>query len=186
MEAPRLYRLRWRTLAELPHNLDHLRAVALRVDRVRDLGIRAASAGCAASRPNAFRSSGAAFVAELMRMGALRSHERWLPSGPRATLCANWMGSVNERKRELWARRGRSAAGVVDSALARALSRPAAESRNAHKPLRILVETNEPRKIALPGFTVNSSVASFRDRNISSRSRIRTYNQPVNSRLLYH
>jgi hypothetical protein len=66
------------------------------------------------------------------------------------------------------------------------LSAVTAESRNALHHLQILAQTNEPRKIALPGSIVHSSVASFRDRNISSRSRIRTYNQPVNSRLLYH
>lgn len=76
--------------------------------------------------------------------------------------------------------------GRCDSALARPLSRPTAESLDARKPLQILAETNEPREIALPGFIVNSSVASFRDRNISSPSRTRTYNKPVNSRLLYH
>lgn len=109
-----------------------------------------------------------------------------LHSAARATLSANWMGSVNERKRELSARREPSTAGAGDAALARAFSPPSAESRNARKPLRILAETNEPRKIALPGFSVNSSVASFRDRSLSSPSRTRTYNNPVNSRVLYH
>lgn len=38
METPRLCRLRWRTLSDRPYDLDHLRPVALRVNRVRDLG----------------------------------------------------------------------------------------------------------------------------------------------------
>lgn len=75
---------------------------------------------------------------------------------------------------------------MAESALARPISRPAAESGNARKHLRVLAKTNEPRKIALPGFIVNWSAASFHDRRLSSSSRIRTYNPPVNSRLLYH
>ena len=54
------------------------------------------------------------------------------------------------------------------------------------KSLRILAETKEPRDLSAAGFFVNWSVASFRNLNQSSAGRIRTYNPPVNSRLLYH
>ena len=43
----------------------------------------------------------------------------------------------------------------------------------------------DPERL-LSGFSVNRSVAQFRNRFGSSAGRTRTYNQPVNSRLLYH
>ena len=56
----------------------------------------------------------------------------------------------------------------------------------SRKPLLFLAETKEPRDLSAAGFIVNWSVRQFRTSNYSSASRARTYNIPVNSRMLYH
>ncbi len=56
----------------------------------------------------------------------------------------------------------------------------------APEPLSLLAKTNESRSLSATGFFANRLVRYFRTANSNSAGRIRTYNPPVNSRLLYH
>ena len=56
-------------------------------------------------------------------------------------------------------------------------------------PLQYLIYTGRKRRTPrgfLAGFCVNWTAKVFRSRVLGSAGRTRTYNQPVNSRLLYH
>ena len=75
---------------------------------------------------------------------------------------------------------------LAAAALHRALAAVPSPAGQRVKLLRILAKTQEPQTLSRLGFSVNWSVRQFRTYDQSSAGRIRTYNPPVNSRLLYH
>ena len=107
-------------------------------------------------------------------------------SGCTRNRVADWIGYFGVRGEGL-SMPGRP--GLAMAVFSGALPRSGATSGHpatAPEPLYLLDKRNKPRSLLAAGFFVNRLVRQFRTANSSSAGRIRTYNPPVNSRLLYH